>query len=140
MAFRIDVANNRISVDIVVDMTHHEDSADYLVKMMNNYGPRTCVKTGTSVRLSHIELSADLFDRIELLHDRFPAFRITAFRMLKERNVLGILCGNTAYRNDKLKNCIQFQYTDVLARDTTAMIDPVFINHPKGAPSPFVYS
>lgn len=140
MAFRIDVANNWIRVDLVVDMTHHEDSADYLVKMMNNYGPRTSVKVGTTVRLSHISLSADMFDRIERLQECFPAFRITPFRRLKERNVLGILCGITAYRNDKLHNCIQFQYTDVLARDTDAMIDPAFINHPKGAPSPFVYS
>ena len=140
MAFRHDIANNWIRVDLVVDMNHHEDSADYLVKMMNNYAPRACIKIGTTVRLSHLEMSADLFDRIKHLHDRFPAFRMTEYRLLKARNILGTLCGTTVYRNDKLQHCIQFQYTDVLARDTDAMVDPAFINHPKGAPSPFIYS
>lgn len=140
MAFRLDVANNWIRVDVAVDMNHHEESADYIVKTMNNYGPRSQIKPYGQVRLSHLEMSAELFDRIEQLHDRFPAFRITAFRRLKARNVLGILCGNTVYRNDALPSCIHYQYTDVLVRDTDAMTDPAFINHPKAAASPFVYS
>lgn len=140
MAFRHDIANNWIRVDLAVDLTHYDDSADYLVRIMNNYAPRTCIKIGTSVRLSHIAMSAALFDRIKLLHARFPAFRMSEFHLLKARNILGMLCGITVYRNDNLQDCIQFQYTDVLARDTDAMIDPVFINHPKGAPSPFIYS
>ena len=140
MAFRIDVANNWIRVDVAVDMNHHEESADYIVKTMNNYCPRSQLRTYGHVRLTHLEMSAELFDRIEQLHNRFPAFRITAFRQLKARRVLGILCGNTVYRNDTIDNCIQFQYTDVLVRDTDAMTDPAFINHPKAAASPFVYS
>ncbi|MNQ41583.1 hypothetical protein D3C85_552630 [compost metagenome] len=140
MAFRLDVANHWIRVDFIVAGNHHEDTADHLVKTMNNYASRTCIKIGTLSRLTHIEMPETLFDQIERVQSHFPAFRITAFRTLRTRNVLGTLCGVTVYRNDKLDNCIHFQYTDALAQPNESLPDPAYINHPKGAPSPFIYS
>lgn len=139
MAFRLDVVNNWIQVDFFVDTNHHEDTADHLVKTMNNYGPITCIKAGTSVRLTHMEMSEALFDQLDKLHTHFPAFRVQAYRSLSVRKVLGVLCGVTVHRNDTLRNSVRFQYKDVLAQPNESLPDPAYINHPKGALSPFIY-
>lgn len=140
MATRLDVVNNWIQTDLVIDMNHHEDSADYLVRMMNNYTMRTYLQMGHTVRVQHMEMSTAMFDAIEHMHKHFPAFRLRSFRSLRPRSVIGTLCGLSVYRNEKLDQCVRFQYREVRVCNTESLVDPSYINHPKGASSPFIYN
>jgi hypothetical protein len=141
MATRLDVVNNWIQTDLVIDMNHHEDSADYLIRMMNNYTTRVALQIGGhAVRVQHIEMTTAMFDGIEQMHKSFPAFRLRSFRSLRPRTVIGTICGLSVYCNESLGHCVRFQYKDIRVCDNEFLLDPTFINHPKGASSPFIYS
>lgn len=138
MAARLNEANNWIRQRFSVDTQHHEDAADFLVRTMNTYVNRTNVRVGAVARCCHIEMSADLFGRIWALHSRFPAFRMKRYKHLKDRGVLGQLCGMTVYDNPDVADAIHFQYQDVRICENGSLPDPAFINHPKVSMSPFV--
>jgi hypothetical protein len=138
MAARTDEANNWIQTEFFVDLQCFEETADYLVKTMNNYVNRGSVRVGGHVRLKHIEMSAAQFALIETLHSHFRAFRMTSYSALRHRGVLGTLCGITVICNDNLNRLIKFQYTDILAQEQDFLIDPFHIASPKAAVSPFL--
>lgn len=131
MPTRLDKANNWIQAEFKVDTKHHEDAADYLVKLMNSFAPRTLIKEGRTVRLLHIEMSAAMFEQFCMLHRSFPAFRITKFRVMTSRNAIGILCGHTIILNNDIPNEVRFQYKEVVSQECEYLPDPFFISSPK---------
>lgn len=131
MPTRLDKANNWIQAEFNVDTKHHEDAADYLVKLMNSFTHRTLIKEGRTVRLLHIEMSAVMFEQFCVLHRSFPAFRITKFRMMTSRNAIGVLCGHTVILNNDIPNEVRFQYKEVLSQEREYLPDPFFITSPK---------
>lgn len=137
MAARLNEANNWIRQSFSVDLNHHEDAADFLVRTMGTYCSRSVIKPGATVRLRHIEMSAHLFERIGMLHRAFPAFRMTSYSTLKGRGVLGQLCGVTVYENSAVDDALHFQYQDVYICENASLPDPAFINHPKATMSGF---
>lgn len=138
MASKHNIANNWIQADFNVDTNHNEDAADYLVKLMNNFAPRTSVKEGTTVRIKHVEMSEDLFVRFLNLHSRFPAFRIKKYNTPTVRNAIGVLCGLTVIANNAIPNMLRFQYTDVQSRENESLPDPFYISSPKVQLSPIL--
>ncbi len=139
MAVRMDVSSNTVQVELRFNQKHHEDAADILVRAFRTHGQRQALKNEYGrVRLRHVEMSKDKFDELVSLHHAFPAFRLSRYRALRWRGMLGSVCGVTVFENNELGNDLRFQYMDVLACEDSSLIDPMYISHPKATIGPFV--
>ena len=131
MGFNQDLSSNSISVTVDISDKKLENAADVVVKTFGAYGNRQSIKMGSRVRIRHVEMSADKFNEFAQLQRDFPSFRLTRYRALRSRGILGTICGHTIIEREGLDSTIIFQYKEVQEHDDSGLVGPSHIHPPR---------
>lgn len=131
MAFIQDLGTNSISVVVVLNHVGAEESANMVVNSFASFAGRCSLKIGCKVRIKHVEMSREKFDEIARVHSDFSCFRMTRYRALRSRGLLGTICGVTVIERENMGDTIKFLYKDIETFDDTGLIDPYYISAPR---------